>query len=287
MGEKQMYVSSVEVVAQIGQTIKLNSVDYDRDNVSKLTAKETKEIVRQIVGRKTIGFPYLCTSQTVKLDKSNKLNQELNVVMHLAPSNLSGYQVCPLASKGCRASCLNTSGKGRLSGCQIGRIKKTKLFFEHRELFKHFLFLELAYWQKKANKYNMTLAVRLNGTSDIKWERVFPDMFEQFNQVKFYDYTKIDNRFNPLLNRIPTNYFLTFSRAEDNDAACQRLMAQGVNIAVVFNNFKKALEEGYQGRQVINGEKSDRRYADPRGVVVGLPALGDAKKDATGFVVNN
>jgi hypothetical protein len=278
------YIDSTNTAVELGRTIELNEVDYPEP--STMTAAEIKETVRKIVGRKTFGLPYLFTPQTVKLDKSNKLKQELNIVMHLAPSNLSGYQTCAGASPGCRSSCLNTSGKGRLTGCQVGRIKKTKLFFEHRELFAELMRIELNYWMRRADKLGMGLAARPNGTSDIKWEKVFPWMFNEFNQIQFYDYTKLTNRFG---GSLPENYFLVFSRSEEkrNQTACDRLMTQGVNVAVVFKDFKKALTEGYKGLRVINGEKSDRRYADPRGVIVGLPALGEAKKDSTGFVVEN
>ena len=50
--------------------------------------------------------------------------------MHLAPANLSGYEVCKWRSKGCTMACLNTAGRGHMQNTQDSRIKKTKLFFE-------------------------------------------------------------------------------------------------------------------------------------------------------------
>jgi len=38
------------------------------------------------------------------------------------------------------------------------------------------------------------------------------------------------------------------------------------------------------GRTVFNGDESDLRFLDPKGVVVRLYAKGKAKKDETGFV---
>ena len=97
----------------------------------------------------------------------------------------------------------------------------------------------------------------------------------------FYDYTKILGR---KINFIP-NYSLTFSAADGNDADVQKAIAQGYNVATVFG-IKKTLPmpETYLGRPVFNGDESDLRFLDPKGVVVGLYAKGRAKKDTTGFV---
>jgi len=40
----------------------------------------------------------------------------------------------------------------------------------------------------------------------------------------------------------------------------------------------------YAGAPVVDGDASDLRFLDPDGVVVGLKAKGDAKKDTSGFV---
>ena len=36
---------------------------------------------------------------------------------------------------------------------------------------------------------------------------------------------------------------------------------------------------------MIDGDVSDVRFNDPKGVIVGLRAKGDAKKDTSGFVI--
>jgi len=38
--------------------------------------------------------------------------------------------------------------------------------------------------------------------------------------------------------------------------------------------------------QVIDGDKDDLRFLDPKGVVVGLIAKGKAKRDTSGFVID-
>jgi len=60
---------------------------------------------------------------------------------------------------------------------------------------------------------------------------------------------------------------------------------QGYNIATVFGIKKTvAMPAEYMGLPVFNGDESDLRFLDPKGVVVGLYAKGKAKKDTTGFV---
>src|SRR6187399_3227438 len=40
----------------------------------------------------------------------------LSFPLHLAPADLSGHEVCPKRSPGCSAACLNTAGRGGMSG---------------------------------------------------------------------------------------------------------------------------------------------------------------------------
>jgi hypothetical protein len=98
-----------------------------------------------------------------------------------------------------------------------------------------------------------------------------------FPDVQFYDYTKINNR---KVSHIP-NYHLTFSKADGNDMDVRIALSNGMNVAAVFHK----VPETYLGRQVIDGDETDLRFLDPKGVIVGLKAKGKAKKDTTGFVV--
>jgi hypothetical protein len=59
-------------------------------------------------------------------------------------------------------------------------------------------------------------------------------------------------------------------------------LSNGMNVAAVFHK----VPETYLGRTVINGDETDLRFLDPKGVIVGLKAKGKAKKDTTGFVVS-
>ncbi len=230
-----------------------------------------------------------------KVAKNEKLGV-LGGVLHLAPADLSGFEVCPMRSEGCTAACLHTAGNpAYMKNKNESRIKRTKAFFAHREAFMNLLVLEIAKMLKSANDQNLDLAIRLNGTSDIRWESVRFKLWdwvsgradrhvaanhqpvtilELFPDIQFYDYTKIHNRKN-----VPSNYHLTFSLNETNREFATK---QDRNIAVVF---KGKLPDEYLGRPVIDGDEHDYRPNDPRGVVVGLKVKGKGREDDTGFVV--
>jgi hypothetical protein len=204
-------------------------------------------------------------------------------IMHLAPSTLSGYQVCPMASPGCASACLNLSGMGKFSNVQAARIAKTKWFFEDRQAFMAQLVKEVEAAIRKSTRLGFTPAFRLNGTSDIRWEQYavvrngveYRNIMEAFPTTQFYDYTKLTNR-----NFVPSNYHLTFSRSETNYMETVRMMAQ-MNVAVVFDE----IPDKYMGITVVDGTETDLRFLDPSFVIVGLKANGKAKKDQTGFTV--
>lgn len=212
----------------------------------------------------------------------------LTAILHLAPGRLSGFNVCPGASLACLDACLNTAGRGGIikkgettNTIQKARLRKTLAFFNETETFMLQLAKEIGSIVKLANKHGLTPAIRLNGTSDIRWENEkvgnFANLMEMFPNVIFYDYTKLANRRN-----LPPNYRLTFSLSESNDVSAEQALSAGMNVAVVFRN----LPPTFMGRPVIDGDVSDLRFLDPMGVIVGLKAKGKAKKDTSGFVRN-
>jgi hypothetical protein len=229
----------------------------------------------------------LLTVGNPKLLKGQKQGY-LSSVLHLAPADLSGKNTCPKATAGCKAACLNTAGRGGIfkkgestNVIQQARIRKTKAFFADRQSFMNELVLEIAKTITKAEKQGLIPVFRLNGTSDIAWEKYEvisgKNIFQMFPEVQFYDYTKILGR---KVSHIP-NYHLTFSKADGNDMDVRLAASNGMNIAAVF----KELPEKYIGRPVINGDDTDLRFLDPKGVIVGLKAKGKAKKDTSGFVI--
>ena len=206
--------------------------------------------------------------------------------LHLAPANLSGFNVCKDATSGCAAACLNTAGRGKMTMVQTARIKKTLLFFKDKENFLANLWSEAAKSIKSAARKNMIPCFRLNLTSDLPWEKIRlngQSIFEAFPSVTFYDYTKSVSRMSAFLaGEMPANYHLTFSRSESNMETCLSFLRSGGNVAMVF---RKSLPASAFGHQVIDGDETDLRFLDGKGKIVGLKEKGLAKKDETGFVL--
>ncbi len=224
----------------------------------------------------------LLSYNNFKIKKAIKKGYE-TAILHLAPYNLSGLNVCPLASKGCIKSCLNTSGMGAFSSTQNSRINRTKYFRYDRQKFLDQLNHEIKLGVKRAHKKGLKFAVRLNGTSDLSFEKFKvqenKNLMELNPNVPFYDYTKNYLRFK---NKLPENYHITFSKSESNDKIVNDLIKdKKINIAVVF----KKLPKKYLGRKVINGDETDLRFLDPKNSIIGLIAKGKAKHDKLGFVV--
>jgi hypothetical protein len=228
---------------------------------------------------KTIFFSVMKLLATnTKLEKGSKLNWNTKG-LSLAPANLSGKQLCPHRSAGCELACLNTAGMGIFSNVQEARINKAKFLIEKRADFLAALNKELQLLHKKALK-GEKIAVRLNVLSDLPWHNMI-DM-SAFPALNFYDYTPNLARMIQFLNgELPANYHLTFSRKENNQAKVELVAAMGGNVAVVFDKLPKT----YLGKEVIDGDATDLRVLDPKGIIVGLKAKGKGKKDTTGFVV--
>jgi hypothetical protein len=222
----------------------------------------------------------------VKMAKSNASGKGyMTVGLSLSPANESGFQTCASSSAGCRKACLYTSGMGRFANVKRARVAKTVLFFKQRDTFLAMLVAELQKWQRKADKAGKILAVRLNVVSDIPWEVVAPQLFAAFPNVQFYDYTKHYKRMIRFATKdsFPANYHLTFSRSENNGDECYCVLKSGGNVTVVYDN--KKLPPYWNGFRVINGDETDLRFLDESGVVVGLYAKGEGKKDTSGFIV--
>jgi hypothetical protein len=227
----------------------------------------------------------LLTAGNAKIVKGEKLGYVTKGI-HLAPANLSGYEVCQWRSKGCTMACLNTAGRGQMQRTQDSRIAKTKLFFESRFDFLAKLSKEIVSTIKSASKKGMMAVFRPNLTSDIAWEDIINEdgvtIFEKHGKTQFYDYTKSFKRMKAYLDgELPSNYHLTFSRSEHNWSFVSMVLEMGGNVAVVFRN---QLPKTWKGYEVVNGDENDLRFLDKQGVVVGLIEKGLAKKDETGFV---
>jgi hypothetical protein len=215
-------------------------------------------------------------------------------VQYMAPASISGYEVCPNRSHGCTLACLYESGHGVQTAVKAARIRRTVAFFQNRDAYALQLEREITAHGRRSLRLGLTPAVRMNGTSDLPWERIplpFANgratLLERFPDVTFYDYTKSVKR------ALTQPYNLTFSRSESNQADSLRVLANGTNVAVVFNVSARKQSDGsllplpqtWEGYPVIDGDQHDARFLDQQGAVVGLRSKGKATKDLTGFVV--
>jgi hypothetical protein len=210
--------------------------------------------------------------------------------LSLAPHRLGAIgNVCPHASADCVALCLNVSGRSaagdRMSDIILrARIARARFYFQDRATFLKLLKREIAREAVKARRAGEQLIVRLNVVSDLDWARIHPDVITDNADVQFYGYTKNPRAMSRFLNgEYPPNYHLTFSRSEVNEMEALDFLAAGANVAVVFDTrytstMKRPLPAGWKGFPVIDGDETDLRFLDPRGVVVGLRAKGRARR---------
>ena len=232
-------------------------------------------------------LPYKKSSKLLNIDKNAKTVKGQKkgyrtAILYLAPSTQSGFQVCPMASEGCKKACLYTAGHGAFSNVQQGRINKTRWFMQDRQSFLTQLKKEISNHIKNCDKKGFIPCVRLNGTSDISWENY--NIIQAFPNVQFYDYTKIYKRALKYVNgQYPSNYHITYSLNEDNKKEAFEILKLRGNISAVF---RKYLPKTYQGYTVINADDTDLRFTDDNNIIAGLVAKGQAKKDYSGFVLD-
>jgi hypothetical protein len=245
----------------------------------------------------------------------------LTAVLYLAPWKASGINVCPMAElAGCHAGCLNTAGRGGIAkdsatfstpagdlpdnAIQRARIARTQLYANDRPEFMRRLYQEIRAFLRKAERMGLTPAIRLNGTSDIQWERtpfpvsdnkrgihmVYTNVMAAFPDVQFYDYTKIPKRFT---RELPSNYHLTLSWS----GASHRYMQACIDVAIPYRANvvkvmrtqadKDAAMAEVHTSPVVDGDEHDLRFLDPDGAMIYLKAKGSARKDDSGFVIDH
>lgn len=238
---------------------------------------------REVLER--LGPPRRLLSSSAKSEKSRGVGV-LSRVLYLSPGVF-----CPLATAGCLSVCLgHCSGRMTMLTSANARDRRTALYAADQEYFLDLLRCDLRQLREDARLEGMTPAVRLNGTSDIPWEELHGELFAEFEDIEFYDYTKVPSRVSRFLEgrrglaQFPANYHLTFSLSETNEAEARSLLAAGAGVAVVF---WPDLPATYWDCPVVNGDKHDARFRDNPswGYVIGLAAKGIAREDLSGFVV--
>ena len=238
-------------------------------------------------------------AKTIKGDGSEYLTAILYMTPYKVMVDGKLFNSCSMAAiASCIDACLYTAGRGKFSNVQSARQRKAEWFYRDRVGFMDQLFNDITKFEAYCKKRGIQPCVRLNGTTDIRWELIpisnivkgepKKNIFELFPNVQFYDYTKIANR---KCKDIP-NYHLTWSYSNANADYAKLLdkaLEQGMNAAVVFrSNFiqvKPKCWHTWKGYPVIDGDQDGLRFLDPKGGhIVALYAKGAAKKDQSGFV---
>lgn len=221
----------------------------------------------------------LLTEGNAKTKRGESLGV-LTGIQHFDPD--ADPRVCPYASKWCKALCLVKSGRAEFTPMiSVARKRKTLNFFENKQAYVEALKKDFKALIRRAKRLGLRPAVRLNGTSDILWERLIN--FADFPEIQFYDYTKIPTR----LRSQASNYHLTFSFSGDNWDACLEELAKGVNVAVIFDG---GIPTSFRGFKVIDGTIHDVRFLDGyKGQIIGLIPKGKraklAAKQGTPFII--
>lgn len=201
-----------------------------------------------------------------------------SAILHLQPT----VKLCPWSSPGCRQGCLNTAGRGQMSCVQKARHNKTQYFLHDKNAFVYELENEIAALVRRCEREGVRPALRLNGTSDVRWENHV--IMQHFPMVQFYDYTKDQPRMRAYMEgKLPKNLHLTFSVSERLGAGAfaGEVLRGGGTVAVVFDKIPKK----WNGFRVVDGTTHDLIFLRPKGCIIGLIAKGKAKQDRTGFVV--
>ena len=275
------------------QTKPINALAFDISGLSidiqlQILGSEANRSLFSRLPEKLLGID--TNAKTIKGEKYGIKT----AILYLMPAMGSGVNLCANAVlAGCVKACLFTAGRGAMSNVMLSRLRKTLYFNQYREQFMAQLSREIARENAKAKRQGYKLVVRLNGTSDIRFENIklplvnAPTIFDLHPNVQFYDYTKLANRRN-----IPANYDLTFSYSgvEAYQPYVAKAVTNGERIAVVFRNrsiVEAMLANGdtFLGLPIVDGDDTDIRHLDAKGVIVALYAKGKARKDQSGFVV--
>jgi hypothetical protein len=232
--------------------------------------------IKRYFPRNRFSVGYLLSTDTAKAVKAQE-QRWMNGVLYLTPSTkigLPGMNLCGADTAACRMACLDDSGRlGRIFGQKAMAARTLYLVF-HQEHFIERLLLEVESLERFSTRHNMSLALRLNGTSDRPWEshkygQLIQAIMESFPRVRLYDYTKHFMRATPRYRQYHgiESYHVTFSYSGSNWVQCQKLLRHKINVAVPF---ARTIPTRFRRYRVHDGDSHDLRFLDPAPRVVGL-----------------
>ena len=133
-----------------------------------------------------MSYNLLSVGKNPKIDKSNKVSSRYwSVIMHLRPVNT---KICPYQDIAkCKSACLNTAGLGGVyPSIQKARQRKTDLFLNDRDEFMRQLVHDIEKFIRACDRKDKLPAIRLNGTSDIQWEKIDIDGQNIFHNARMF-----------------------------------------------------------------------------------------------------
>lgn len=204
----------------------------------------------------------------------------LTGILYLSPATEANGKtnMCGGSSVECVLACLHNEGRARIfKTIKAARIRRTLAYIADFNAFVERIAADIIRLEKHAKSEGLIPVVRLNGTSD--QPKLALALAIRFPHIQFYDYTKLNRAW----ERVRSNYHLTYSFSGTNLTECMEALAHGLNVSVVF---EKSLPATWNGYKVINGDESDLRFDDEKGVIVGLKAKGQSSKSVTvgGFI---
>ena len=221
-------------------------------------------------------------AKTIKGEKYGALT----AILYLSPAKKSGVNMCAMSHIAmCEVPCLDEAGRGAMNSVQMSRLRKTLFMLQYWDDFKAMLMREVTKHAKYCRKHDYKCAIRLNGTSDVRWElKIWDEMVYFHHQwgVHWYDYTKIANRLIP--DRSVYDLTFSYSGVPEYQRYVDTAIAMGMRLAVVFR-YRTQIPKQFMGMNVVDGDDSDLRFLEPQGVVSALYAKGKAVHDTSGFVV--
>lgn len=208
--------------------------------------------------------PKTILSVNPKTEKSAKAGDPQTYILHLSPASTSGRNLCPGAGN-CAKICLHFAGNPvYMKGKGAARIRRSQAFSANPQAFLELLALAII-GKRSLQGPSERMAVRLNGTSDVRWEsipfivtfelsqyiarkysycaepKLYSSILEFFmhnfsTSIQFYDYTKVFHNWEEC-ERL--NYHLTVSYDGADNAAnlrlCRTALLRGLNVAAAFN----------------------------------------------------
>ena len=201
----------------------------------------------------------------------------LTAALYMAPADIDGANVCPWHTDACKANCIYGTGR-QTKGVLNARAARKRLYQKNRPLFAACLATELGSFERKCKREGWQGAVRLNATSDILYERTLPDIFAEFPELTFYDYTKAPPA---LREELPGNYSLAWSWSNtDTIRDLERKIERGP-LAVPFApadeqapKLPDSFEIGDFVYPVFDGDQNDLIFRYKPNEVIGLAYKG-------------